>query len=118
MVSRTNLNLHPAEQGQCYSHPEKSRFFDTKSKCGANSRPKVPLARINTGEQALFRLPENSAKSPLTQVQNRGFWGIGEIGAFADPLHRIPTRQQTRPHEASKLSCSRLLKGSDGCTED
>ena len=27
-----------------------------------------------------------------------------EIGAFADPLHRIPTRQQTTPHEASSLA--------------
>src|SRR6266568_8441757 len=82
MVSRTNLNLHPAEQGQCYSHPRKGPFFDTKSKCGPNSRPKVPLARINTGEQALFRLPENSAKSPLTQVQNRGFLGFVKSTPF------------------------------------
>ena len=32
------------------------------------------------------------------------FLGIGKIGAFADPLHRIPTRQQTTPHEASSLA--------------
>jgi len=66
--------------------PRKEPLFDTKSKCGPNSRQKLPATRINTGEQALFRLPENSAKSPLTQVQNRGFWGIGEIGLLAAPL--------------------------------
>ena len=44
----------------------------------------MPPTRIHTGEEALFRLPEN----PVTQVRNRGFLGIGEIGLLADPLNR------------------------------
>src|SRR6266581_9184171 len=69
--------------------PRKEPFLDTKSKCGPNSRPKVPLARINTGEQALFRLPEISAKSPLTQVQKPGFWGCRRKSAETPVSMRV-----------------------------
>ena len=85
--------------------PRKEPFFDTKSKCGPNSRPKVPLARINTGEQALFRLPENSAKSPLTQVQNRGFWVREKHASDHAILRPISTPPTTTTKTCARPSC-------------
>src|SRR5438876_12308734 len=79
MVSRTNLNLHPAEQGRCDSlhlfTPQKDPFFDAKpkcdSKCGQNLRP----TRINTGVSADFRL----------QPQKPRFctWVTGDLPEFS-----------------------------------
>src|SRR3989442_4688208 len=80
MVSRTNLNLHPAEQGRCDSlhlfAPQKEPFFDTKPKCGSNCGQNLRPTRINTGVSADFRLRENSGKSPVSQVQKWGVLGL------------------------------------------
>ena len=82
------------------SGPETYPFFDPKSKCRANFRPKVLPTRINTGEQALFRLSENSGKSPVTQVQNRGFWGCRRKSAETPVFMRVGRRfcPQLEPH--------------------
>src|SRR5207245_712208 len=64
MVSRTilddrQISTLPSKEGVIvciYSHPKKSRFFDTKPKCGSNCGQNLRPTRINTGVSADFRL--------------------------------------------------------------
>src|SRR5437899_9830171 len=84
MVSRTilddrQISTLPSKEGVIvciYSHPKKSRFFDTKPKCGSNCGQNLRPTRINTGVSADFRLRENSGKSPVSQVQKWGVLGL------------------------------------------
>ena len=81
--------------------PRKEPFFDTKSKCGPNSRPKVPLARINTGGPALFALGKIRTASGQPSRQKRGtcyqlgvvvFSSFWHGTAFSDSTDRLGAR--------------------------
>ncbi|PYX70748.1 MAG: hypothetical protein DMG72_18235 [Acidobacteria bacterium] len=59
----------------------------------------MPATRINTGEEALFRL----SKNPESQVQNRGFWGFVKL-AHLPTLHTASRRaSRLRPTKQAPL---------------
>src|SRR5439155_5257986 len=105
MVSRTNLNLHPAEQGRCNSlhpfAPEGEPFFDTKSKCGSNSGAKVPATRINTGVSAGFRLPKKLGQHSDSQVQK---WGVLGLRKSTPPATHFASHYCTRTCSGARPS--------------
>src|SRR5439155_9946592 len=71
MVSRTNLNLHPAEQGKCYSHPEKSRFL-TRNPSAALILAQKCLWPASTLVDQHFLPSEKSGQRPDSQVVKSG----------------------------------------------